>query len=348
MLSLNACIIGLGKMGLLHAGIVNRLDNLHLIAVTEKEKMIRSYFQDLCKNVVLYDDAETMFRKESLNVAFITTPISSHYPIAQICIKNHVNFFVEKPLAKDVKETKKLIDMLKSYPEIIHAVGYNRRFIDTFAKAKSLLDSNVLGEISSVRSSMYASNVLSKPTGWRSSKKISGGGVLLDLGSHIVDLLLWYFGPIKRIISGMIKSVYSAEVEDLAYMNVKFLSGVEGEINVSWSMPHYRLPELNIEVIGTNGNLRVNEDFVTIYLNGSASQSTNTTTTIYKQALNRGVSIDLGGPEYTREDSHLIECILKSKQTLNNVYEASRTQSVIQAMYDAASNNSAEKVEYLS
>jgi predicted dehydrogenase len=335
-------------MGMLHAGIINRLDNLHLVAITEKEKMIRSCFQDLCKDIVIYDEVETMFRNESIDVAFITTPIASHYPIAQICIKNRVNFFIEKPLVKDLEETKKLVDVLKNYPQIIHAVGYNRRFIDTFAKAKSLLDANLLGEISSVKSSMYASNILSKPTGWRSSKKISGGGVLLDLGSHIVDLLLWYFGPIETIIAGTVKSVYSTEVEDFAHMYVKFFSGMEGEIDVSWSMPHYRLPELSIEVIGANGNLRVNEDFVTIHLNGSASQSPNSMTTIYKQALYRGVQIDLGGPEYTREDAHLVECILQSKQTLNNVYEAGRTQSVIQAMYDAASNNSMEKVEYLS
>ena len=107
MFSLNACIIGLGKMGLLHAGILNRLDNLHLIAICEKEKMIRTYFQDLRKDIVLYDEVETMFRNESLDVAFITTPISSHYPIAQMCIKNHVNFFIEKPLVKDLEETKK-------------------------------------------------------------------------------------------------------------------------------------------------------------------------------------------------------------------------------------------------
>lgn len=347
MFNLNACVIGLGKMGLLHAGIVNRLDNLHLVAVCEKEKMIRSYFRDLRKDIVLYDDVDTMVRNESIDVAFITTPISSHYPIAEICVKNHINFFIEKPLVKDLEEAKKLVDVLKNYPKLIHAVGYNRRFIDTFAKAKSLLNANVLGEISLVKSSMYVSNVLSKPTGWRSSKKISGGGVLLDLGSHVIDLLLWYFGPIETIIGGRVKSVYSAEVEDFAHMNVKFLSGMEGEIDVSWSVPHYRLPELNVEVIGTNGNLRVNEDLVTIHLNGSASQSPNSMTTIYKQALNKGVPIDLGGPEYTREDAHLVECILQSNQTLNNVYEAGRTQSVIQAMYDAASNNSMEKVEYL-
>lgn len=68
---------------------------------------------------------------------------------------------------------------------------------------------------------MYVSNILSKPGGWRSKKKVSGGGGLLDLGTHIVDLLLWYFSPISSV-SGQVKSLYSDEVEDVAHMDRNF------------------------------------------------------------------------------------------------------------------------------
>jgi len=69
--------------------------------------------------------------------------------------------------------------------------------------------------------------------------------------------------------------------------------------------------------------------------------------TIFKQTLNTGVPIDIGGPDYTKEDMHMVECVKNNKQTLENVFEASRTQSIIQAMYDASSENETKMVEYI-
>jgi predicted dehydrogenase len=193
---------------------------------------------------------------------------------------------------------------------------------------------------------MYVSNIFSKSSGWRSSKTLSGGGVLLDLGSHMVDLLLWYFGPIETIVESDLKSIYSNEVEDSACALLKFSSGVEGEIDTSWSIPGYRLPELNIEVTGSNGTLRVNEDFIKLDLNHSISPYNDSKIKIYKQSLNTGVPVDLGGPEYTKEDMHMVECVRGKRQTLVNAYEAARTQSVIEAIYDAGKGASHRKVEY--
>jgi hypothetical protein len=59
------------------------------------------------------------------------------------------------------------------------------------------------------------------------------------------------------------------------------------------------------------------------------------------------VPIDLGGPEYTREDIHMVDCVINKRQCLVNVFEAGKTQSVIQGMYDAVRNgHSRKKIEY--
>jgi predicted dehydrogenase len=344
---LNVGIVGLGKMGLLHAGIMNSLDGVKVSAVAEKEKIIANYVKESLSEVHVYEDSDEMFRSENLDIVFITTPVSSHYSIAQSCIRKGINFFIEKPLCKNVEEASKLCDDLKNAPHIIHSVGFNRRFIDTFAKAKSLLDAGILGEITNVKATMYVSNIFSKGTGWRSSKNLSGGGVLLDLGSHVVDLLLWYFGPIESIDASELKSIYSSEVDDSAHAVVKFLSGIEGQLDTSWSIPGYRLPELNIEVAGSNGSLRVNEDFIKIDLDRPVSPFNESKIRIYKQSLNTGVPVDLGGPEYTKEDIHMVGCVRERKQTLVNAYEAARTQSVIEAIYDAGKSNSKRRVQYI-
>ncbi len=340
---MNVGIVGLGKMGLLHAGILNSLKDVKISSITEKEGLIANYIRNSMPHVNVYGDFEKMFdSEEELDLVYITTPVSSHLSITLSCIKNKINFFIEKPLTRNAEESKRLCTKLKN-SQIIHAVGYNRRFVDTFSRVKELLDLKLLGEVFSVKSSMYLSNIFSKSAGWRYKKDVSGGGVLLDLGSHLVDLLLWYFGPID-IVSGEIKSLYSREVEDAAHMDIEFANKIHGELDTSWSVEGYRLPEINLEIIGDNGKLRVNDDFIKMELKKPVKQFQGITV-IYKQSLNTGVSIDIGGPEYTKEDEHVVECVKNKKQTLINVFEASRTQSVIQAMYDAARNGS-KQVQY--
>ena len=344
MSNMNVGIVGLGKMGLLHTGILNSLEDVKITAITEKENLIANYIRGSLKEIKVYEDYDMMLEHEKLDLVYITTPISSHLPIALSCIKNKVNFFIEKPLTKNLEESKVLCAELRKH-NLIHAVGYNRRFIDTFSKVKSFLDSKILGEIITVKSSMYVSNVFSKSSGWRSKKNVSGGGVLLDFGSHLVDLLLWYFGFITTV-SGEVKSLYSKEVEDSAHMEIEFENKISGELDTSWSVKGYRLPEINLEIHGTNGNLRVNEDIIRIELKNSVKELENTNMVIYKQSLNNGVLIDIGGPEYTKEDMHVVDCIKKNRQSLVSVFEASKTQSVIQSMYDAAGNGK-RQVKYI-
>ena len=333
-------------MGLLHAGILNSLADTEVTAIAEKEKIIAKYVSESLPNVHVYEDSNEMFESEDLDLAVITTPVSSHFSIAQACINNGINFFIEKPLCKNSVEARKLCESLRNHPNLIHSVGYNRRFIDTFSKAKELLNNEILGDISFVKSTMYVSNIFSQGTGWRSNKNISGGGVLLDLGSHVIDLLMWYFGSIDRIVSGQVRSVYSSDLDDFAHAAVKFSSGIDGEIDTSWSVHGYRIPELNVEISGTNGKMRINEDFIRIELLKPVPSLNDCNTTIYKQSINRGVPIDLGGPEYTRENIHLVDCIRAQKQSQVNVFEAANTQSVVDSIYDAAKGNGSGRVEY--
>ncbi|MBM2818345.1 MAG: Oxidoreductase protein family [Nitrosarchaeum sp.] len=342
---MNVAVIGLGKMGLLHAGILNSLKDVNLIAITEKEKLISNYIKSSLDNVKVYEDYEKMFESENIDLAYITTPVSTHVPIALACINNKISFFMEKPISGNFNETKKLCSELKK-SNIQHYVGFNRRFIDTFVKVKSLLDLKVLGQIDTVKSTMYAANVFSKPKGWRSNKKISGGGVLLDFGSHVIDLLHWYFGDIKDV-SAKIRSIYSEDVEDEAEVQFNFVNNIKGSLSTSWSKKGYRLPEITLEINGDNGQIIVNEDCIKIALKKLVPGLEKQEDTIYKQTFCTGVPIDIGGADYTKEDIHVISAFTNNKQSLVNVFEASKVQSVIHYAYESVKSNSFLKVKYI-
>ncbi|MGI0023377.1 MAG: Gfo/Idh/MocA family protein, partial [Nitrososphaeraceae archaeon] len=115
-------IVGLGKMGLLHAGILNSLDGVKITAIAEKENLIANYVKNFMLDVSIYDDYNEMLESEKLDLVYITTPISSHLPVALSCIRNNVNFFIEKPLTKNLEESKTLCMELTKSP-IIHSIG---------------------------------------------------------------------------------------------------------------------------------------------------------------------------------------------------------------------------------
>ena len=341
---MNVGLVGLGKMGMLHAGILNTLNNVKIISVAETESLLTKNFKKILPEINVYQNIDNMLDSEDLDLVYITTPVISHLPLSLSCIKKETNFFVEKPLTRNLEEAKNICFELKN-SDIIHSVGYNLRFVDTFSKTKNLLEQKILGDILNVNSTMYVSNIFSKPTGWRFKKKLSGGGVLLELGCHLVDLLLWYFGPISNL-TGNIKSVYS-EVEDFGNADLEFENGIRGELDTSWSKEGYSIPEANIEIVGSNGKLRVNQDFIDIKLKNPVSTFPNKEKRIYKQELDKGISFDVAGPDYTKEDAHVVNCVVEKKHPLIDAFEASKTQSVLDAIYESDKKNQRVEVEYV-
>jgi len=341
---MKAGIIGLGKMGLLHTGILNSMPDVEITSIAEKDGIVRKYITDAIPNATVYDDYEKMLENENLDFVYITTPSHTHLPAMQSCIENNINFFVEKPLAKNQDDARQVCTKLKE-TSLITGVGYNGKFISTFSKAKQLLDSKILGNIFEVKSSMFVSNIFSKPSGWRYKKQLSGGGVLLEFGCHLIDILLWYFGDIKNV-NGKTRKIYS-DVEDEASMTMIFTNGIKGELNTSWSKPGYRMPEINVTISGSNGNMRINQDFIQIDLNEPSPEFNKMNFRIYKQELESGVSFDVGGPDYTLEDMYFVDCVKNNKKSFNDVFQASKTQSVIEAMYVSDEKNSPQMVQYI-
>ena len=340
---MNVGIVGLGKMGLLHTAILNTFDDVKVVSISEKEKLITKYINDAFPKTKIYENFEDMFSNEKLDLVFITTPTLSHFQIMNSCIEHGINFFVEKPLVINYEETKNICKLLQQ-KKLIMAVGYNLRFVDTFSKTKELLEKKILGKITDISSSILSSQVLVKNSGWRLNKKMSGGGVLLELGCHLIDLLLWYFGPISKV-EGKVLSIYS-NVEDSAEMKFTTNDKVNGTLSASWSLKGYRIPEITINIKGEYGSLKVNQDFIELNFKSENQKFKSGKTMIYKQELEKGVSFDVGGPDYTKEDRHVIDCIKHNRTPLVDISDGANVQSVIKSMYAASSKNNTQLVEY--
>jgi len=344
MNKLRVGVIGAGKMGMLHAGIFNNLGNGTLSAISEKKKLIISGLKKYLSYVNIYKDYRNMLEKEDLDIVVITTPVFLHKTMIEDALKHNLHIFVEKPLALNGNECKSILTQQKN-DKYKTMVGYCRRFMSTYNLAKKIIEDSTLGNINYFQSSLFVGQVFSPGKGWLYDPKLSGGGVLMDLGSHAIDMFHYLFGDIRKV-HAFAKSVYNPEVEDFISINLHFKNNLFGALQVSWSIKNYRLPELKIEMHFDYGNIIVTEKYISIYSEKRNEFINKGWNTFYKQNLTKNIPIDIAGPEYTLEDLHFLNCILEDKETLCNFKEAAKTNLVIDKVYSSIEKEQVEKVIY--
>jgi predicted dehydrogenase len=192
---------------------------------------------------------------------------------------------------------------------------------------------------------MFETQVLRREEGWRFDPSKSGGGVIIDLGAHVIDMLHYLVGPLA-CVHGSARSVYSDNVDDFASIALQFADGLTGSLELSWSVRHYRLPEMRIVMQFEQGTIAVTEKYIEIYSEVDDGSLKRGWSTFHLQDLTAGVPVDLGGPEYTAEDAQLLACIGNGDAPLCSFHEAAKTNFVIDAIYDSISTGETKKVHY--
>lgn len=318
--SLRVAVIGLGKMGLLHASILNTLPDVQLTALCDKSAMIRKFCKRVFEGVHLVGDVEELSNLD-IDAVYVTTPISSHFFVIKTIYSKGIahNVFVEKTLASSYDKAKELCELAQSFGGV-NMVGYQRRLNVSFRKVKDLLTQGAIGEVASFNAYAYSSDLLG--SGKNSKTSVFRGGVLRDLGAHVVDLALWFFGDLT-VDSAKLESSIERDSEDSVYFRVKGSDGLEGEFNVSWCMENYRLPEFGLLIKGSKGIMRVDEDKVELKLdNGKSSMW-------YRHDLNDNVDFLLGAPEFSSEDQYFVKSVLEGCNAEPSFCTASKVDYII-------------------
>jgi len=315
---LNVAIVGLGKMGMLHASILNVLPGVDVVAVCDKSWLMRKLAKNTL-NVSLVTDKLDDLDDLNLDALFITTPIPSHYNIIKKAYTDNIvsNIFVEKTLASNYSQSKELCDLSQT-TQGIAMVGYMKRFSVTFNKAKTLLSNKVLGDLISFDAYAYSSDFADMKD---TTNSIARGGVIEDLGSHTVDMALWFFGDLT-IRSAKTLSI-TPDSTDSASFELDGMAGLRGNCSVSWIKEGYRMPEFGFTITGRKGILIVDDNELTLQLTDDQSLH------LYRQDLNDNVPFLLGDPEYYREDDHFIKSIINKECPRSNFQTAMKVDQLL-------------------
>ena len=249
----NVGIIGFGKMGILHSGILNLLKPGCVKCIVEKNRMISLGASRLLKQPSFYRNLEDMLDNETLEIVYVTTPTQSHFPIVLRLLEAGVKtIFVEKPPTNNSSELS-ILEEMKS-PEQHVMVGLQKRYSLPVRHAKKILLEGVIGGLKGVTSWIKSSDVL-EPTSRHSTIK---RGVLLDLGVHLIDLIQWFLEDCL-VQEAKSKNIH-ASLDDSFRAQLYSEGGFKISFEADWSDKSFRRPEIYMEFQGTHGTMYLSED----------------------------------------------------------------------------------------
>jgi predicted dehydrogenase/nucleoside-diphosphate-sugar epimerase len=330
-------IVGLGKMGVAHAALINTMEKTELVGLMDMNGRMQQYVRSLGLKAPFYTELSEMLTEARPEAVLICTPPSSHYTIAKACVEQGISVLVEKPLAESLESARRIFELTNAQP-ITHSCGYNVAYVPLFGKARALLRAGLLGDVYRFRAGMYLSKVLSAADadkGWQFDPAKSGGGVVSNVSSHLLFLLHWYFGDARQV-QAWLHRPYSSQVEDVANAIIEFESGVIGQFDSSWSVPGYQRSGIELVIEGHDGTMWLDNGAIQLYLTASQLGYSAGWHIIHAADIESPPSFDLGGEGYYAEVADFVKCIGTQQQPLASWYDGSKVQELIEAIYESA------------
>jgi len=219
--SFNVGIAGYGIVGKRRRFFIDQHPNLKVTAVCDQ----KFHNSGVMSDGVKYHPNYKKLLKEDIDIIFISFPnyLASEATIAGLNRKLHV--FCEKPPGRTVKDIEDVIKIKKKHPGLILKYGFNHRYHNSVKQALSIVKSRKLGDVINIRGVYGKSKIIPFSGGWRAERKYAGGGILLDQGIHMVDLMCLFCGEFVEVKSFVSNNYWKHDVEDNAYALLKDRKG---------------------------------------------------------------------------------------------------------------------------
>jgi predicted dehydrogenase len=277
-------IAGYGIVGKKRHECVNKIANAEVTAICDRKFAPGT---SLGGNVSVHQSYEELLGND-LDVLFVCMP-NDMAPIATAAgLEKGLHVFCEKPPGRNVEDIQKVIKAHEKVPAVVLRYGFNHRYHESVQEALAIIKSGELGQIINMRGVYGKSKLITfNQPDWRTKRDEAGGGVLLDQGIHMVDLMRLFAGEFNEIYSFIENNHWKYEVEDNAYAMMRTDDGVVAMLNSSATQWRHRF---SLDINLTKGSLVLSG-----ILSGSKSYGAETLTIIYADPDNDG-----GDPkEYT-------------------------------------------------
>lgn len=275
--------------------------------------------------------------KSDIDAVYVASPANMHFEHVLACAKAVKHVLCEKPLGMTVAEAKKMISSCRE-ANILLGVGLMMRFNTQHTEVKKMIDKGLIGK------PVYARAQLScwyPPIegAWRQDPARGGGGSLMDMGSHCLDLLEMFFGKAKHVSCFTANNVHEYKSEDSAVVTVMFENGAIGTVDTYFCIPDDSSKNI-LELYGSQGSILAKGTIgqgpageMTAYLQN------NTAAYNAEQSRSNGNGLKIT-PEpvntYRAEIEEFSNSILENRDPLNSFVHGLRNQELLEACYKSA------------
>ena len=326
-------IAGYGVVGKTRHKSLELNTSYKVTAISESSVEAR---KSIPKGIDIFNDYKSLIADAKIDVVFISLPNQFAAEASSLSLQKGLHVFCEKPPARTHAELLAVKEQSLKSPNLKLMYGFNHRFHLSVEEAKSIIDSNSFGRIINMKGVYGKSQMISfNQTDWRTSREAAGGGILLDQGIHMLDLIRYLSSQsFTQVFSFIDNAFWNFDVEDNAYVLMKSPKGVVAQLHSSATQWRH---VFNLEITLEKGSLILGG-----LLTGSKSYGDEVLTVITSDPL-----IDKGTPreltsKYNEDVSWDNEIKYFSNSLENNtsiergnIDDALETMLLIETIYQA-------------
>ncbi len=337
-------LVGAGWPSWQHMKGYKKLEDVEVAALSDINEERLNQVADEYAVPKRYVSYEEMLKKENLDAVSVCTPNSLHAPVAIAVMEAGANVLCEKPMAATLEQARNMLKV-RDKTGAVFMMGYMRRFGAEPQLLKRYIAEGRLGEVYFGRTWTRRRRGIPGMGGWFTQKKLSGGGVLIDMGVHLLDLTLWLMGyPDVAEVVGVAGSKFGVhgeggwgnpqrqpdgsvlfDVDDYANAIVKFRNGASLLFHGSWAA-HIEHDEHSLELWGDKAGAKLNPLKVFTVEDGVVQDLVPQT---------RDVNA------FEKETQHFVECVRTGAQPMCTGEEGVKTLEVIEGIYRSSGKGSA-------
>lgn len=306
--------------------LLKKNENVELVALCDIDESKVSFIAEKFKIPKVYFDIQNLITKEQLDGILICTPNNLHYPMALAALDAGIHTLVEKPIALSESQVSKMVQLAKD-KKVSLVCGMHNRFRKDAQILKDFLDKLEIGEPYYIKAGWLRKWDKSQK-GWNADPKISGGGVVMDLGLQLIDLALWLLNnpKITNVRSNFYTINKSYKVEDAALIVLQTNTNITITIETSWRM-HLEKDLLYTHVFGSQGGaflnpLRINKELHGNLVNVTPIQSSK--------------NIDMFTSAFESEINNFIDVVQGKEKPVTPGEDGIYLMKVIEAIYQSA------------